>query len=68
MLVAQQVNNFITDRKPNAVCDSCIVDGLGLTKQAHAAQITAALGTTSNFERIRGECSKCKKVKLVICA
>ncbi|TPM30039.1 hypothetical protein [Mesorhizobium sp. B2-3-4] len=66
MLVAERVNQFITERKSKPVCDGCIVDGLKLTTQAHAAQITAALGTTSDFKRERGECSLCKNERTVI--
>jgi len=42
------------------------VEGLGLSQQAHAAQITAALGTTSDFVRIKGVCSLCKNDRMVI--
>ena len=66
MLVAHKINNFITSRRPAAVCDKCIVESLGLTALAHSAQITAALGTTSDFVRERGECSLCKNERMVI--
>ena len=66
MLVAQKINDFITSRRPDAVCDKCIVESLGLTVSAHAAQITAALGTTSDFVRERGDCSLCKNERMVI--
>ena len=65
MLVAQKINDFITSRRA-AVCDKCIVESLGLTALAHSAQITAALGTTSDFVRERGECSLCKDERMVI--
>ena len=58
MLVAHKVNDFISAQS-GAVCDFCIVKALKLTQQAHASQITAALGTTSDFERERGPCSIC---------
>ena len=51
MLVAQRVSDWISEQRPKAVCDNCIVTALNLTMQAHAAQITAALGTTSDFKR-----------------
>lgn len=66
MLVAQRVNDYITGKKPGAICDGCIVTGLGLTQQAHAAQITGALGTTSDFARGPGRCSVCGDNKKVI--
>lgn len=68
MLVAKKINKFIMSRKPVAVCDGCIVDALGLAQNAHSAQITAALGTTSDFVREKGECSICKNWKTIIYA
>jgi len=64
--VPQRVNDFVTSKYPHVVCDPCIVDALGLTQQAHAAQITGALGTTSDFVRERGTCSLCKNNRVVI--
>ena len=66
MLVAQKINGLITSRRPASFCDRCIVEALDLTQHAHAAQITAALGTTSDFTRESGECSACKNVRVVI--
>lgn len=66
MLVAQRVNDWITEQRPKPVCDTCIVQGLNLTQQAHAAQITTALGTTSDFIRAKGVCSICKNERMVI--
>ena len=66
MLVAQRVNEFITNHHPSAVCDECIMGALKLSAPAHAAQITAALGTTSDFERGIGECVLCKSNRKVI--
>lgn len=59
-LVAEEVNDFVTRRKPTPVCDLCIVKNLGLGRRAHANQITAALGTTSQFVREKGSCPDCK--------
>ncbi len=66
MLVAERVNEFIMGHKPKPVCDNCIVNALSLTAHAHSAQITAALGTTSDFSREKGECSLCKNERTVI--
>lgn len=66
MLIAQKVNEFITSLQPKAVCDKCILEAMNFNSPAHAAQITAALGTTSDFTREQGECSFCKTSKLVI--
>ena len=65
MLIAQQINDFITAHgKP--ICDRCICTGLKLTALAHSAQITAALDTTSDFNRTRAECSVCHNQRAVI--
>ncbi|PWJ86958.1 hypothetical protein C8D77_12056 [Mesorhizobium loti] len=48
-----------------AVCDSCIVDAVNVTP-AQVAQITGALGTTSDFERDKGVCGSCSQSKTVI--
>jgi len=63
MLVAQRINDFITANAPNPFCNRCIKDELSLKKEAHAAQNTAALGTTSDFVREHGVCSICKNEK-----
>jgi hypothetical protein len=65
VLVAQKINDFITTHGA-PVCDGCIVDALNLTAHAHSAQITAALGTTSDFTRQRAQCSVCKNERIVI--
>lgn len=63
----QEVNDFITRLAPNAVCDKCIAESLGMVNTgAHPAQITGALATTSDFKRERGECSICHSEKEVI--
>lgn len=66
MSVAQQVNDLITSLRPAWICDNCIVEALGLTTSAYSAQITAALGTTSDFVRAEGICMTCHDRKMVI--
>ena len=65
MLVAQKINNFITDKRPSPICDGCIVEALSLTQNAHSNQVTVALGTTSDFYRRRGVCAICENEKMV---
>lgn len=65
MLVAQRINDFVTAHQ-RPVCDKCIITALDMTALAHSAQITATLGTTSDFSRDHGTCSICKRVKMVI--
>jgi hypothetical protein len=63
----QEVNDFITARRPNAVCNRCIAEALGWTNAgAHPAQITGALATTRDFTQERGRCSICNNDKKVI--
>ncbi len=68
MLVAEKISNTVKGHAPAAICDKCIVAELGLTAHAHSAQITAALGTTSDFTRERGNCVVCKNERTVIYA
>jgi len=68
MLVAEKINKYITSLRPSAVCDKCIVKAMGLTAHAHSAQITAALGTTSDFRRANGTCAVCKNDRVTISA
>ncbi len=63
----QQLNDFITKRKPNFLCNKCIAEAVGLSNVgAHPAQITATLGTTTDFKQKRDRCSICHEIKLVI--
>jgi len=63
----QEVNDFITSKRPAPVCNECVASGLGWeNKTAHPAQITGALATTSDFTQTTGECSVCGKTKKVI--
>ena len=64
MYIAQKINDFVTARQPNAVCDECIGNALNLSTQT--SQMTAALGTTSDFIRDKGICAICKNKKVVI--
>jgi hypothetical protein len=67
MSVPQDINDFITSRRPAAFCNKCVAEGVGLTNDtAHPAQVTAALGTTTDFVREAGTCSMCKNDKTVI--
>jgi hypothetical protein len=67
MLIAQQINDYVTTLGA-PICDGCIVKALNLTAHAHSAQITAALGTTSDFTREMSECSVCKNDRIAITA
>jgi hypothetical protein len=63
----QEINDFITSKRPAAVCNRCIANGLNLSnKGAHPAQVTAALATTNDFVQERGNCSICHNERKVI--
>ena len=63
----QEVNDFITSKRPMAVCNKCIAEALGWSnKAAHPAQITGALATTSDFKQTKDECSICHNERTVI--
>jgi hypothetical protein len=66
MLVAQKVNDLISKFAGQAICDRCICEAMGFTSQAHAAQITGALGTTTDFDRQKCTCHLCKEDRVAI--
>lgn len=67
MSVPQRINDYITSLQPEAVCNKCVAKGVGLQNDAaHPAQVTKALGTTSDFIQKSATCSICKGEKTVI--
>ena len=60
MIIAQRVNDFLTKRRPDEVCDLCIADHLKLRHQ-QANKVTMALGTTNDFTRAPGVCADCDR-------
>ena len=67
MSVPQRINDFITSRRPQAICNKCIAKSIGLENEtAHPAQITGALATTNDFIQEPGTCTMCKGSKKVI--
>jgi hypothetical protein len=48
MIIAEQVNQYLTQRRPDEVRASCIADHLRLRHQ-QANRVTMALGTTRDF-------------------
>ena len=66
--IAQRINDFIAGHFPNAVCDMCVCEALDFYSSAHAAQIADGLGTTSDFDRRRGQCVVCKNERIVVSA
>ncbi len=66
MIVAEQINLYLTQHSPNTFCDGCIARELSLMKPQQAQQITSALGTTRDFVREAGVCEICGRGKKVI--
>ena len=66
MSIPEQVNAFLTERRPSRFCDDCIAERLELNWRQEANRATNALGTTDSFHRARGICSICDKKKKVI--
>lgn len=60
MNIAERVNDYVTKRRPDEVCDGCIAAHLGLRHQ-QANRVTMALGTTSDFTRGPGHCADCDR-------
>lgn len=67
MTVLDDVRALILRLSPQAVCDDCIADRLGLSVRQHANHKTRELAGTEGFERRRDRCSLCEGDKLVIC-
>jgi len=66
MTVLEQVRTFVGRLTPEAVCDDCIAERLGLSVRQHANHKTRELAGTGGFERRKGACSLCGAEKLVI--
>jgi uncharacterized protein with PIN domain len=60
MIIAQRVNDYLTRRRPDEVCDGCVASHLGLRHQ-QANRVTMALGTTSDFTRETSRCTDCDR-------
>ena len=60
MIIAERVNEYVTKRYPEAICDACVAKALKLRHQ-QANRVTMALGTTSDFDRGGGFCIACGK-------
>jgi hypothetical protein len=60
MIIAERVNQHLTARRPDEVCDGCVAAHLGLRHQ-QANRVTMALGTTSDFTRGQGFCVDCDR-------
>lgn len=66
MTVLDDVGSFIARLAPEAVCDDCIGDRLGLSVRQQANHKTRELAGSGGFERRKGVCSLCGAEKKVI--
>ncbi len=58
VVVTAWVKGYIIKRKPDALCDACIADDLGLRRE-EANRVTIVLGAMSEFTRETGVCAQC---------
>jgi len=66
MTIADQVRALIERLSPDAICDDCIAERLGLSVRQHANHKTRELAGSDGFERQLGRCSICDGAKKVI--
>jgi hypothetical protein len=64
--ILEQVAAFVGRLSPQAVCDDCIAERLGLSVRQHANHKTRELAGSGGYERGKGPCSLCGADKLVI--
>ena len=64
--VLEQVRAFVERLRPDAVCDDCIADRLGLSVRQHANHKTRELAGSSGFQRQVDTCTLCGSRKKVI--
>lgn len=65
MHLASKVNDYISGRFPELICDACIASAMN-TRHQQANRVTMALETTSDFSREIGVCHDCGKESKVI--
>ena len=63
-MITAWVKGYVTHRNPDALCNACIADDLGLDLR-EASQATATLAATKGFIQGFGICSHCGKEREV---
>lgn len=66
MTVLDDVGALITRLSPQAICDDCIAERLGLSVRQHANHKSRELAGAGGYERRKDICSLCGGEKLVI--
>ncbi len=64
--VLDQVRGLIERLSPEAICDDCITERLGLSVRQHANHKTRELAGSNGFERRLEPCAICGATKKVI--
>lgn len=65
MTVLDQVRKLIERLAPEAICDDCIAERLGLSVRQHANHAARELAGSDGFERGKDDCAICGENKLV---
>lgn len=63
--VMERMRDLLQARSPNAICDDCLKQQLGLSVRQQANQETRLLARSPRFRRIHGRCTLCFGDKLV---
>lgn len=63
--MADKVKGLISVLAPEAVCDPCIAERLGLGSEHQATHRARALAGEGGFERCTGSCALCGKTVAV---
>lgn len=66
MTILNDVERLVRRLAPEAVCDDCITERLGLSVRQHADHNTRELAGSNGFVRSKDGCSLCGATKLVI--
>jgi hypothetical protein len=66
MTVLDDVRALIERLSPEAVCDDCITERLGLSVRQHANHKTRELAGMNGFRRCKEACTLCGAAKIVI--
>ena len=64
--VRAQIAAIVAAMEPNAICDRCLTEMLGLKGTTHASTRTRELARLYGFLRESGKCHRCREQRLVI--
>lgn len=64
--VRNQIAAIVAAMEPNAICDHCLTEMLGLKGRGHANTRTRELARTIGYHRESGKCHRCRQQRLVI--